>query len=189
MRRPPVPLALALAALLALLAGGSAAHTAAQEGTPPAEGFALEGVGFFPLGFGTAEELPAAPADLVLVRFTLEPGASIPADAGDPSVALVYVEAGALTAEAGTPVRVTRAAVIAAFATPGAEPEGPPMLEEVAAGTAFTLAAGDSVVLPPNVAAELRNDGQERVVGLAAIVAPPEMGGEAGTPAAATPAP
>ena len=178
----------ALALLLAL--GGLAAPLAAQEATPPAEEeFPPEGVGFFPLGFGTAEELPAAPADLVLVRFTLEPGASIPADAGDPSAALVYVEAGALTVRVDAPVRVTRAAVIAAFATPGAEPEGPPMPEEVAAGTAFTLAAGDSVVLPPNVAAELRNDGQERVVGLAAIVAPPEMGGEAGTPAAATPAP
>ena len=178
----------ALAFLLAL--GGLAAPLAAQEATPPAEeAFAPEGVGFFPLGFGTAEELPAAPADLVLVRFTLDPGAGFPTEADDPSVALVYVEAGSLTAEVGAPVRVTRAAVIAAFATPGAEPEGAPMPEEVAAGTAFTLAAGDSAVFPPNVAGELRNDGQERVVGLAAIVAPPEMGGGAGTPAAATPAP
>ena len=38
----------------------------AQEAAPPdEEEFAPEGVGFFPLGYGARERLPAAPADLV----------------------------------------------------------------------------------------------------------------------------
>ena len=141
---------------------------------------------FEPLGFGTAEELPAAPADLVLARFTIEPGASFPFEEDDPSVGLAYVEAGVLTVRVEAPMRVTRAATIAAFATPGAvEEDAVPAREEVAAGTEFTLEAGDSAVFPPNVPGELRNDGQERVVALVALVFPPEDG--AGTPEAGTP--
>lgn len=143
---------------------------AAQEATPPAE--ELEGVTFEPLGFGTAEELPAAPADLQLFRVTLDPGASIPAEGGNPTVVLLYVESGSLTIQIEAPLQVTRAATIEAFATPGAVEEGADLgPEEVAAGTEVTLEAGDSVVLQANVAGELRNDGDEPVVGLGALVA------------------
>ena len=172
-------LAVLLAALVvpALLAGGAVA----QDATPPAEEFAPEGVTFEPIGFGVAEELPAAPADLVIIRFTIDPGAGFPLDPEDPSVALAYVQSGALSVRADAPLRVTRAATIAAFATPGAVEEGAvPEPEEVAAGNEFMLEAGDSVVFPPNVEGEVRNDGQVPVVALAAIVAPPEEA--AGTP-------
>ena len=170
--------------LVGLLAYGRVGPASvAQEGTPSAEEFAPEGVTFEPLGFGTAEELPTAPVDLVLVRFTIDPGAGFPLEADDPSVALAYVESGALAVRADAPIRVTRAATIAAFATPGAVEEGAvPEPEEVAAGTEFTLEAGDSAVFPPHVVGEIRNDGQERAVALVAIVAPPEEGG--GTPEA-----
>ena len=187
MRRvsPLVPL-VAVVLLGLVVAARPAAHAAVQEGTPPA-GEELEGITFEPLGFGIAEELPAAPADLLLARVTFDPGAGFPIEADDPSVGLAYVESGALTVRLEAPVRVVRAATIAAFATPGAAEEGAvPEPEEVAAGTEFTLEAGDSVVFPPNVAGEVRNDGQERAVALVALIAPPE--GEAGTPAAATPA-
>ena len=193
MRRVPVLLALVAVVLAGALAVGRLDATGAQEepepgaggGTPPAgEEFAPpEGVTFEPLGFGTAEELPAAPADLLLARFGLEPGAVFPIEAGDPSVALVVVQEGALTVRVEAPVQVVRAAMIAAFATPGAE-GFEPAPEEVAAGTEFVLEAGDSFVFPPNVAGEARNDGQERAVALGAFVAPPV---EDGTPAAGTP--
>ena len=111
----------------------------------------------------------------MLARFTLEPGAGIPFEAEGLTVALAYVESGALTARVEAPIRVTRGAAPQAA-------EGPPPQEEIAAGTEFTLEAGDSAVFPPNVPGEIRNDGQEPVVGLVALVAPPE-GGEA-TPVA-----
>jgi quercetin dioxygenase-like cupin family protein len=156
----------------------------AQEGTPPAgeEFEAPEGVGFVPLGFGTAQELPAAPADLVLARFTLDPGAGFDIGEDDPSVVLVYVESGAFTFRVEAPMRITRAASIAVFATPGADEGALPEAEEVAAGTEFTLEAGDSAVFPPNVPGEVRNDGTEPAVALLTLVGPPEAGA-AGTPA------
>ena len=184
MPRFVAPIAVVALVLVGLLVAGRGDPLAlAQEGTPPAEEeFELpEGVAFIPLGYGTAEKLPAAPADLLLARFTLEPGAGFDLDANDPSVALVYVEAGTLTVQVDAPIRVTRAAALAAFATPEAMAT-PPAPEEVAAGTAFTLAAGDSAVFPPNVAGEVRNEGAEGVAGLVALVEPRE-GGEA-TPVA-----
>ena len=184
MRRFSVLIAVVAFVLGGLLVAGRTADTVAQEGTPPADEFEPpEGVTFAPLAFGTAEELPAAPADLVLLRFTIDPGAGFPIEADDPSVGFVYVEAGALTFRVEAPIRVTRAATIAAFATPGAIEAGAvPGPEEVAAGTEFTLEAGDSVVIPANVGGELRNDGQEQAEGLVVLVGPPE-GGEA-TPVA-----
>ncbi len=175
MRRAPA-LVLLVAVLLTALAvsGWIAGGAVAQDATPAAEEFAPEGVTFEPLGFGTAEEVPAAPADLVLARATIDPGASVPLDADDPSVALIWIESGTLTVQADAPIRITRAAMIAVFATPGAVEEGAvPELEEIAAGTEFTLEVGDSAIFPPHVVGEIRNDGQERVVALVAIVAPP----------------
>ncbi len=96
----------------------------AHEGTPEArDEFAPEGVTFEPLGFGTAAELPRTPTDFVLVRLTLDPGASFPIEADDPSVALNFIPLGALTMEMEAPIEVTRAATIAMFATPGAVEE------------------------------------------------------------------
>ncbi len=185
MRRVMVLVSLLAVVLLGGFAVGRlSVATAAQEGTPPADEFEIpEGVAFEPLAFGTAEELPAAPADLVLIRYTIDPEAGFPIEEDDPGVALVYVESGALTIQIEAPIQVTRAATIEAFATPEAVEEGAlPGPEEVAAGTEVTLEAGDSVVIPPNVGGEIRNDGTEPVEGLVALVAPPEEGGA--TPAA-----
>ena len=182
MRRFSVLISVLVAVLAGLLVAGRVANTVAQEGTPPAEEEFFEGLTFEPLGFGTAEELPAAPAEIALFRFGVDPGAGFPIEEDDPTVALVVVESGAVTFRVEAPVRVTRAATIAAFATPGAEEGAIPTPEEVAAGTEFTLEAGDSAVFPPNVPGEVRNDGAERAVGLVALIAPPEE-------AAATPVP
>jgi len=184
MRRVSVLLSVVGAVLIGLVViGWSGPVTRAQEGTPAAEeGFAPEGVSFEPLAFGTAAELPATPVDLVLIRFGIEPGAGFPIEADDPTVALAYVQSGVLTVRVEAPMQVIRAATIAAFATPGAvEEDALPAAEEIAAGTEFTLAAGDSTVFPPNVAGEIRNDGQERAEALVTLIAPPA--GDGATPA------
>ncbi len=146
---------------------------------------APEGITFTPLGFGTADTLPATPADFSLFRIGFDPGASFPIEATDPSVALVVVEAGAVTVRVDAPTRVTRAATIAAFATPGMDENAVPAPDEIAAGTEFTMAAGDSAFFPPNETGEVRNDGQEQAVILVANIGPPSggpAGGPAGTP-------
>ena len=184
MRRAPALVSVLVVLLAGLVASGRLGGGAvAQDATPAAEEFAPPaGVTFEPLGFGTAEELPPAPADFVLARIGFDPGAGFPIEADDPSVGLAYVESGTLTVRVEAPVRVTRAATIAAFATPGAVEEGAvPAPEEVAAGTEFTLEAGDSAVFPPNAPGEVRNDGTERAVALVALIVPPE--GAAATPA------
>ena len=172
-----------LASLLAVLLVGLAlgarfgAGALAQDGTPPPEEeFELpEGVSFAALGYGTAEDVPAAPAELFLFRIGLEPGANFPLEP-ETSVALVYVEAGELTAVIEIPMTVLRAA---SAGTPF-----PEATEAFAAGEEFTMAEGDSAIFPQDAAGELRNDGGEAVSLLVADVGPPEDGGdEAGTPA------
>lgn len=188
MRRSWFLFSLAAVVLLGTLAVAGLRPTAAQDATPGAEeDFGLEGLTFEPIGFGAANRLPAAPADLVLIRLTIEPAAYLPFDPEDASVALVAVESGTVTVRADVPLQVLRAATLAMFATPGAvEEDAVPAPEDVAADTEFTLEAGDSVVFPPNVGGEARNEGSEPAVLLAAIVeAQPgdADGAPAGTPA------
>jgi quercetin dioxygenase-like cupin family protein len=45
-------------------------------------------------------------------------------------------------------------------------------MEDIAADTEFTLAEGDSVVIPPGVGGGLRNDGAEPAVILATQIFP-----------------
>ncbi len=161
------------AAVLVLAAVGP---VAAQVATPQAEaeGVVLPaGVTAERLAAGPAEPLPPEPVVLELVRFTFAPGAVLQLPAESPSLALLYVEAGALTARVAAPVMITRAAPIGTPSTP----------EAIAAGTAFTAGPGDSFVGPPHVAVEARNDGADPLVLLMAVLEP-----AAGMPAA-TPAP
>lgn len=184
MRRFSIFLPLLVVILVSLVVVGRGSQTTlAQEGTPSAEEFfPPEGVSFTPLGFGMAEQLPSTPADFVLIRLGLDPGASFPVDASDPSIALVVVESGTLTIQVEAPISVTRAATIAAFATPGVDESAIPGPEEIAAGTEFTMEAGDSAVFPPSIPGEVRNDGQVEAVALVALIEP--QGGDAGgTPA------
>ena len=182
MTRFPTLALFVVAAFVGLAAAGVWSGVAAQDATPSPE--ELEGLTFEPLGFGTAEELPPAPAGVGLARVRFEPGAGFPIEPGDPSLVLVYVESGALTFRMEAPIRVLRgaamAAMAAAMATPGAGEEGaPPEPEEVAAGTEFVLEAGDSALFPPFVGGEARNDGPAAAVALAALIEPE---GAAATP-------
>jgi hypothetical protein len=174
-----VPLAAIAIALLSLGASvGATPRPVAQEGTPPVGEEFPAGLSFEPLAFGVAEELPTVPAGLSLFRVTLAPGTGLPIEADDPSVGLVYIEAGSLTAQVGASIGVLRGTTATAMGGGGAEPE----TEEVAAGTEFILEAGDSTVFPPNVAGDIRNDGAVQAVALAALIEPLH-GEDADTPA------
>ena len=174
------PIAAVALVLVGLLAAGRLAPLAlAQEGTPTAEEeFELpEGLTFEPLASGTTTNLPAARIDFELFRLRLEPGVAFQAGEDDPSLALVYVEAGALTAVVAGPMTVLRAA--------GPGTPFPEATEAVPAGEEFTLGEGDSALFPPGVDAEVRNDGSEPVMLLVAETSPAAGGEEE----AATPVP
>jgi quercetin dioxygenase-like cupin family protein len=147
---------------------------AGQVATPQVEteGFPLPaGVTAERLAAGPAEPLPPAPLVLELVRFTFAPGAVLHLPAESPSLALVSVEAGTLTARVAAQTVITRAA-------PRGIPSAP---EAIAAGIEFTAGPGDSFMGPPNVAVEARNDGSELLMLLMAVLEP-AAGMRAATP-------
>jgi len=166
----------------------------AQDGTPSAAGddggFGLEGVSFEPLALASGMTLPGQ-ADLVLVRIGLEPGAVLPSDPDDASLAMVLIESGEITLALDGPVTITRAGAFApALATAEAGGTFVAPEETTGAGETVTVGAGDVVFFPPNIGGEIRNDGADPVVGLAFIVEPPSSGGALpaeGTPATGTP--
>jgi quercetin dioxygenase-like cupin family protein len=164
MRRLSALIVLVLVGSLGLT-GPFLSHTTAQSATPAA---ALPpGVTVQPLaiGFGV---LPAQ-TDFELFRWTLAPGTVFPGSPVNPAVALLYVESGTLTVQFTTPLSIERGSALAVLATPDVAMPGP---EQVAADTAATLSAGDSVVAPLHAHGELRNEGSEPVVFLTALVTP-----------------
>jgi hypothetical protein len=172
-----------LAVLLAgLLAASNAGITFAQEGTPPADEYAMpEGVTFEGLAFGTVAVTPDGSADLGLYRSRLERGASVDLEA-DAGYYLIYVESGAITFHVDTMASVTRAVA----GTPAAQAAGQTEPEEIAAGTEVVLNQGDAALFSPNPGAapgKVRNDGQEPVTVLV-VEAQPAAGSMtgAGTP-------
>ncbi len=177
MRRLSVAFPLLLALLLGLAAGGLAPARAQDNATPTAEDedFLPEGVSLEFLAVGTATDLPGV-GELVLFRLRFEPGSAFPLTPDDAGTALVLAEEGELTIEIDAAVTVVRAPEEGQF---------PTEFEEVAAGEAFTLAVGDSTVVPGRVTGEVRNDGDEEAVLLISNIDPAQ--GEAGaTPTADT---
>ena len=161
---PRLPMALVTIAL-ALSIGLDAYHVVAQEATPAPAGEAFPlppGVTSQPLGSDTVATLPATPARIEMLRVTFAPGSALRLPAESPSLALVYVEAGTLTARIEAPVAITRAA------SPGAAPDR----EEIPAGTEFSAGPGDSFIGPAHTPVEVRNDGQEPLTLLMAVVQP-----------------
>ncbi len=163
MRRLLVPLVVAAVIVLGLgfvVPRGlplAVAQDAPAAASPTAEDELPPGVTSEFIAAGSVADLPPTPAFMVLIRLTLEPGAVLPADANDPSGAFIVVEAG----------------------TPTIRLDGP-------SATESTLGPGDSVYGPPFTAGEIRNDGQEPVVLLLAIIGP--EGVDADESGAATPA-
>jgi hypothetical protein len=146
----------------------------------------LEKQGESQFGAGATGELLAAgvipaalppAAAMALQRVRLAPGASIVTPADDPRIILLYVEQGTLTVQNTVATTVTRGSLLA---TPGAQAE-----ETMPADTAFTMMAGDSSLSPAGSGGELRNDGSEEVVLLAALLVP--IPDSTATPEAGTP--
>lgn len=135
--------------------------TRAQQGTPTAEATGEEispGVTF--------ELLPSSEVPPTLYRLRLAPGATL-SFVDDPAISLVYVESGALSLRLDAAVSDTR-------------PDG---TENQEARRAVDLSQGDYFVLPPLVAGEFRNEGQEPVSMVIAAITPGLIPGAAiGTP-------
>lgn len=123
--------------------------TGAQESTPGADMIGVE------IAPGVTFELVASSEDPPsLYRLRVAPGATL-SFAGDPAISLVYVESGALSLQMDVPVSDARSDTAS-----GADED------------AVTLSQGDYFVLPPLVAGEMRNEGQESVSILIAAITP-----------------
>ena len=170
MRRLSVVL-LSIVFLVGSLLLGGGHLVAAQDATPVAgdEEAPPEGVTFEFLGGGETDVLPSAPVEVFLARVTLAPGASFPVEADDPSLAVAVVEAGTVSFNIEAPVTVLHSV--------GNEE---PTAEDFEAGQDFTMEVGDSALFPASTAGEVRNDGTEDAVALAALIEP--NGEEGATP-------
>jgi hypothetical protein len=127
------------------------ASTYAQQSTPTAEATGVEiapGITF--------ELLPSSEDPPTLYRLRLAPGATL-SFVDDPAISLVYVESGALSLQLDAAVSDAR-------------PDAASGEEE--ADTAVTLSQGDYFVLPPLVAGEIRNEGQEALSMVIAAITP-----------------
>jgi hypothetical protein len=125
--------------------------TGAQESTPAAETTGVEiapGVTF--------DLLPSTEDPPSLYRLRFAPGASL-AFVDDPAISLVYVESGALSLGLDAAVSDARPE-----ASNGDE----------ASDSALALSQGDYFVLPPLVAGEIRNEGQEPAAIVIAAITP-----------------
>ena len=123
--------------------------TGAQESTPAAE---MPGVEISP-GV-TFELLPASENPPSLYRLRIAPDSTL-SFVDDPAISLVYVESGALSLVLDAPVSDAR-----------------PDEDEADAESASELSQGDYFVLPPLIAGELRNEGQEAVSLVIAAITP-----------------
>ena len=181
MRRFSAPLSVIAVVLLGLVATGGM-PTAAQEATPAAD-MDMEGVTFEPVTFATGVDL-MSPADLFIARIGLDPGTGFPIEESDPSVGILLVESGTFTVQVEGPVTVTRGAGMSEVMDAEFSGDFSTLMESIAEGEAVTLEAGDAAYIPGSITGEIRNDSQERAVGLAFLVTPPE-----GMMSEATPAP
>jgi len=151
--------------VVVLMLLGSRGPAAAQDATPPSAPAAAtrEAVTFRTLASGSIEILAPGTATFAFGRVTLAPGATVPFDPADPSATLVFIASGVATFRVEVEMTVTRGA---RAGTP--VPTEP---EVIPAGTEFTLSDGDSALIPPITAGEVRNDGAEEAVAWLATVA------------------
>jgi quercetin dioxygenase-like cupin family protein len=182
MRRVGLIVSVVAVVLLGMLALHAQPIANAQEATPSGEEMA--GAMFEPLGFATGVDLPS-PADMLVSRFSIEPGTGFPLEASDPTGGMLVVESGAFTVRVEeTALTVNRGeALRAAMESAGENADFSAAMEEVAMGEETVLETGDVVWIPGGVTGEIRNDGQETAEGIVFLVGP------AGSMSAATPTP
>ncbi len=136
----------------ALIVGGIASVVSAQDEMP-------EGVSLDVFANGIAAEVPAEADQILLVELTMKAGSALPLEADAQTVSLVAMRDGELSGKLKTAIQIGRA-----DAEPG-------QTEEVAAGTEFTLAAGDSALVPAGAAGEMTS-GENPVTALLLVAAP-----------------
>ena len=183
MRRVGVLVSVVAVMLLGMLALHAQPVAIAQEASPAADGMELEGVTFEPLAITSGLTIPS-PADMIALRFSMEPGAVLPIEASDPSSGMLIVESGTLTVRVDADWAVSRSGALnAAIGTAVATGTFTPSDERTASGEEVTMSAGDAAYIPGSVSGEIRNDGQEPAMGLVVLVGPSEtMSGATPTP-------
>jgi quercetin dioxygenase-like cupin family protein len=139
------------------VAGLSGDHAVAQEATPVSQS-GVEGITYLPLGLIPGVAMPDA-VEMEVGRATLEPGASFPFTADDPSAAMMIVESGEITATVEDALwTISRGAAVAAIVTGTPAADGASeVVEVIDAGDTGRFAAGDVAYIPGNAAGELRN--------------------------------
>jgi len=91
------------------------------------------GTSYETVAFAHGLTLPT-PADVVMIRLALDPGARVPINETEPMAGLLLVEAGTLTFRSSEPQTVTRASLSAALATVAATGEEAAASERFPAG-------------------------------------------------------
>jgi hypothetical protein len=167
-----------------LTRSGPVAHA---QGASPASGqMAAAGTTgeatFETVAFARGLTLPN-PADVIMIRIGLDPGASVPINHTEPMAGLLLVESGTLTFHSSEPQTVTRASLAAAIATAEATGDDDPASETIPAGTEMTLNAGEATFVTATATGTLRNDGQAPASGLITLFVA-SAGPVAATPAA-----
>jgi quercetin dioxygenase-like cupin family protein len=175
MRRFSVLVSLVAVVLLGILALHAQPVAFAQEATPAAGEMEPEGVTFEPIAIASGLTLPS-PADMIAIRFSIEPGAGFPLEASDPTAGMLIVESGAFTVRVDADWAVSRRGSLnTAIATAEATGTFTPADEQIASGEEVTLGAGDAAYIPGSVSGEIRNDGKEPAEGLVVLVGPTEV--------------
>jgi quercetin dioxygenase-like cupin family protein len=151
MRRFPVLVSLVVVMMLGMLALHAQPVAVAQEATPAAGVMEPEGVTFEPIAIASGLTLPS-PADMIAIRFNIDPGAGFPLEASDPTAGMLIVESGTLMVRVDAPWTVTRGGSLnTAIATAEATGTFTPADEQITSGEEVTLGAGDAAYIPGNV--------------------------------------
>ena len=114
MRRFSVLVSLVVVMLLGILALHAQPVAFAQEATPGAGEMEPEGVTFEPVAIASGPTLPS-PADMIAIRFSIEPGAGFPLEASDPTAGMLIVESGAFTVRVDADWAVSRRGYASGF--------------------------------------------------------------------------
>lgn len=138
--------------LSALIVGGLATAVSAQDEMP-------EGVSLEVFANGIAAEVPQEADQILLVELTMQAGSTLPLEPDTHTVSLVALRKGELSGKLETPIEIGRA-----DAAPG-------QTEEAAAGTEFTLASGDSALIPAEAIGEMTS-GETPLSALLLVAAP-----------------
>jgi hypothetical protein len=138
----------------ALIAGGIVTAASAQDEMP-------EGVSLDVFANGIAAEVPQEADQILLLELAMKAGSTLPIEPDTQAVSLVAVREGELTGQLDTQIEIGRA-----DAAPG-------QTEEIAAGTDFTLAAGDSTLIPAGAVGQIATDSES--ASALVLVASPSM--------------